>query len=105
MATMSGVSCLARCEEISTPRSARMRLAAASRLPRLPAAPVIRILGLDGLVERSLVGMVLNFGVALALTPFCRPPSDAVRAMVAGIREPEGAGPGLEIEDAPIVKD
>lgn len=49
----------------------------------------------------GIVGMVLNFAVALTLTPLCRPPSAAVRAMVAAIREPEGAGPGVAIEDAP----
>ncbi len=50
----------------------------------------------------GIVGMVLNFAVALLLTPLCRPPSAAVREMVASIREPEGAGPGVEIEDAPV---
>lgn len=35
------------------------------------------------------VGMVVNFAVALSLTPFCKPPSAAVRAMVASIRAPE----------------
>ena len=49
----------------------------------------------------GIVGMVLNFAVALLLTPFCRPPSEAVRAMVRRIREPEDAGPGIAIEDAP----
>ncbi|MCA8949583.1 MAG: cation acetate symporter, partial [Planctomycetes bacterium] len=49
----------------------------------------------------GIVGMLLNFAVALALTPFCRPPSAAVRAMVAAIREPEDAGPAVRIEDAP----
>ncbi|MEQ1632222.1 MAG: sodium:solute symporter family protein [Planctomycetota bacterium] len=47
------------------------------------------------------VGMVLNFAVALVLTPWCKPPSDAVQRMVERIREPEGAGPGLDIETAP----
>ncbi|MEO6593256.1 MAG: sodium:solute symporter family protein [Planctomycetota bacterium] len=48
------------------------------------------------------VGMVVNFAVALGLTPFCRAPSAAARAMVAGIREPEGAAPGVDIEQAPL---
>ncbi|HEX5051250.1 MAG TPA: sodium:solute symporter family protein [Planctomycetota bacterium] len=47
------------------------------------------------------VGMVLNFAVALALTPWCRAPSAQAQAMVAGIREPEGAGPGVDIDAAP----
>jgi cation/acetate symporter len=47
------------------------------------------------------VGMLLNFTVTLALTPLFRPPSKGVRELVLGIREPEGAGPGVEIEEAP----
>ena len=47
------------------------------------------------------VGMALNFAVTLALTPLCPPPSAAVRELVLSIREPEGAGPGVQIEDAP----
>jgi cation/acetate symporter len=46
------------------------------------------------------VGMALNFAVTLGLTPFFPPPSESVRELVDGIREPEGAGPALEIEAA-----
>jgi len=49
----------------------------------------------------GVVGMLLNFGVALGLTPLCKPPSATAQAMVARIREPEGAGPGVDIESAP----
>ena len=49
----------------------------------------------------GIVGMMLNFATAMLLTPFCRPPSRAVREMVELIREPEGAGPGVDIEAAP----
>jgi len=35
------------------------------------------------------IGMVVNFAVALSLTPFCKPPSEAVRALVSRIRAPE----------------
>ena len=47
------------------------------------------------------VGMLLNFVVTLMLTPFTRPPSDAVREMIDTIHEPEGAGPAVVIEAAP----
>jgi cation/acetate symporter len=46
------------------------------------------------------VGMLLNFAVTLALTPFFPAPSEAVQRLVDRIREPEGAGPGLAIEAA-----
>ncbi len=46
------------------------------------------------------VGMLLNFAVTLALTPFFPPPSEAVQRMIDAIREPEGAGPAVEIETA-----
>lgn len=46
------------------------------------------------------VGMALNFAVTVLLTPFCaRPPAD-VQEMVDAVREPEGIGPPLEIEEA-----
>lgn len=35
------------------------------------------------------IGMVVNFAVALSLTPFCKPPSEAVKALVSRIRAPE----------------
>lgn len=41
------------------------------------------------------VGMLVNFGVTLALTPFFPPPSTRVQEMVSGIREPE-LGDGSE---------
>jgi cation/acetate symporter len=47
------------------------------------------------------VGMLLNFAVTLALTPFARAPSEEVRAMIDAIHEPEGAGPALVIEATP----
>ncbi len=47
------------------------------------------------------VGMVLNFIVTLALTPLTKPPSQKIRDLVDAVREPEGAGPGVEIEVAP----
>jgi cation/acetate symporter len=46
------------------------------------------------------IGMLVNFGVTLALTPLCRPPSQQVQDMVEGIREPEGFGPAVQIETA-----
>jgi len=39
----------------------------------------------------GVVGMLLNFGLTLGLTPFFPPPSDAVRDMIESIHEPEGA--------------
>jgi cation/acetate symporter len=49
----------------------------------------------------GVVGMLLNFGVTIALTPLFPAPSEAVRDMVETIREPEGAGPAVVIEAAP----
>jgi cation/acetate symporter len=49
----------------------------------------------------GVVGMALNFGVALALTPLCPAPSAAVRDLIESIHEPEGAGPAVRIEAAP----
>ena len=49
----------------------------------------------------GVVGMLLNFVVALALTPVTAPPSEAVRSMIDSIHEPEGAGPAVAIETAP----
>tara|TARA_R110002072_G_scaffold228234_4_gene385072 strand:+ start:15456 stop:17294 length:1839 start_codon:yes stop_codon:yes gene_type:complete len=42
------------------------------------------------------IGMLVNFAVAGVLTPFCKPPSQAVRKLVQSIRDPEeevDAGP------------
>jgi len=47
------------------------------------------------------LGMALNFVVTLALTPLFPPPSQATRDLVDSVREPEGAGPAVEIEAAP----
>ena len=47
------------------------------------------------------IGMLVNFAVTLLLTPLFPPPSARAQAMVAAIREPEGAGPGVAIDDAP----
>ena len=44
------------------------------------------------------IGMLVNFAVALALIPFCGKPSARAAAMVDAIREPERAGPGVDIE-------
>jgi len=46
------------------------------------------------------VGMVINFVVTLALTPLCPKPSEATRALVDSVREPEGVGPAVTIENA-----
>lgn len=47
------------------------------------------------------VGMLLNFAVTLALTPFFQGPSDKVKEMIDSVREPEGFGPAVDIETAP----
>ncbi len=47
------------------------------------------------------IGMLLNFVVTLSLTPLCKPPSQKIKDLVDSVREPEGAGPGLDIETAP----
>jgi len=41
----------------------------------------------------GVVGMLLNFGITLALTPFFPAPSASVRDMVENMHEPESAGP------------
>ena len=46
------------------------------------------------------VGMLLNFAVTLALTPFFPAPSRQVQEMIESLREPEGAGPAVAIETA-----
>jgi cation/acetate symporter len=47
------------------------------------------------------VGMALNFGVTLTLTPLFPAPSQKVQALIESIREPEDAGPAAVIESAP----
>ncbi len=49
----------------------------------------------------GVIGMLLNFGVALTLTPFCRGPSRSTQLMIESIREPEGAGAAIDIDSAP----
>ncbi len=44
------------------------------------------------------VGMLVNFGVTLVLTPFTAPPSAAIIDMVESIRESENAGPAVQID-------
>ena len=47
------------------------------------------------------IGMLVNFAVTIALTPLCPPPSQKIQDMVESIREPEGAGEPVVIEEAP----
>lgn len=44
------------------------------------------------------LGMLVNFAVTLALTPFFAPPSKRVMEMVDKVREPEGWSPAVDIE-------
>jgi cation/acetate symporter len=60
-----------------------------------------------GILERGInpqgigvIGMLLNFGVTLALTPLFAPPNAAAQAMIESVREPEGFGPAIRIEQA-----
>jgi cation/acetate symporter len=46
------------------------------------------------------IGMLINFVVTLAMSVVCGPPSQEIQDMVESIREPEGAGEGVVIEDA-----
>ena len=39
----------------------------------------------------GVVGMLVNFTIALGLTPFCAPPTKRAQRMVESIREPEGS--------------
>jgi cation/acetate symporter len=48
------------------------------------------------------LGMVINFAVTLGLTPFFPAPDASVQELILSIREPEGAGPGLEIERSDV---
>ncbi|MCA9744002.1 MAG: cation acetate symporter [Deferribacteres bacterium] len=47
------------------------------------------------------IGMLINFAVTLGLTPFFPKPGEKIQDMIDSVREPEGAGPAIEIEDAP----
>ena len=60
-----------------------------------------------GILERGInpqgigsVGMLLNFAVTLLMTYFCPPPTAKTQDMIDSIREPEGAGPALVIDDS-----
>ena len=48
------------------------------------------------------VGMLLNFAVTLGLAPFFPAPDAETQAMIDAIREPEEAGPAVDIEAAPM---
>jgi cation/acetate symporter len=48
----------------------------------------------------GVIGMLLNFSVALLLTPFCKGPSPATQQMIESIREPEGAGAAIDIDSS-----
>jgi cation/acetate symporter len=48
----------------------------------------------------GVIGMLLNFGVTLALTPLFPGPSKEAQDMVDSVREPEGYGPAARIEQA-----
>ncbi len=47
------------------------------------------------------VGMLINFAVTLGLTPLCKSPDEKTRRLIESIREPEGAGPAVQIETTP----
>jgi len=48
----------------------------------------------------GVIGMLLNFGVALGLAPLFDAPSQSAQDMVDVVREPEGFGPAVQIEQA-----
>jgi len=48
----------------------------------------------------GIIGMLLNFTVTICLTPLFDPPSQTAQDMVDSVREPEGFGPALVIEEA-----
>lgn len=48
----------------------------------------------------GVVGMMLNFAVTLGLTPFFPAPDQTIQELILSIREPEGAGPGLDIDQS-----
>jgi cation/acetate symporter len=48
----------------------------------------------------GVIGMLLNFGITLALTPLFAPPSQEAQDMIDSVREPEGFGPAARIEQA-----
>jgi len=48
----------------------------------------------------GVIGMLLNFGVTIALTPLFPGPSKEAQAMIDSVREPEGFGPAARIEQS-----
>jgi cation/acetate symporter len=46
----------------------------------------------------GVIGMLLNFAVTLGLTPFFPEPDASIQELIFSIREPEGAGPALDID-------
>ncbi|MCZ6757293.1 MAG: VC_2705 family sodium/solute symporter, partial [Bacteroidetes bacterium] len=48
----------------------------------------------------GVVGMMLNFAVTLGLTPFFPAPDQTIQELILSIREPGGAGPGLDIDQS-----
>ncbi len=48
----------------------------------------------------GVIGMLLNFGLTLGLTPLFPAPTEEVRDMIESIHEPEGAGSAVRIETA-----
>jgi len=49
----------------------------------------------------GVIGMLLNFGITLGLTPFFPAPREGVQKMIEAVREPEHAAGPVAIEDAP----
>ena len=49
----------------------------------------------------GIVGMFINLAVTLLLTPLCAEPSQKAKEMVDSVREPEYAGPAVDIDSAP----
>ncbi len=45
--------------------------------------------------------MFINLGVTLLLTPLTPAPSEKIKQMVDSVREPEYAGPAVDIDSAP----
>jgi len=46
------------------------------------------------------IGMLLNFIVTLGLSRICPPPGQAALELIDSVREPEGVGPAIDIEEA-----
>jgi cation/acetate symporter len=47
------------------------------------------------------IGMLVNFAVTLALTPFTKPPTREIVDMIDSVREPEGYSPAVDVDSAP----